>query len=213
MTPPALIGPGCRDCGNRPADTWLSEVGPLCDRCADDRLVAATGLPPLPDPPDPVVLTGPHGRTHRMRYRIFRAPTGISLRLLEDTEPADRGGYEFAILGDHDADVGELAAALHTEAAAEIGRCYLEFDEPDHPYTAGEGGAGEFHPGGRLQIADTEVAGRFTYDPTSDGPHAVVIDGRFLTWAELGAMLESFEGWRFRLLIDDPTLDHRTTGA
>jgi hypothetical protein len=157
MTPP-LTGPGCRDCGNRPADTWLSEVGPLCDRCADDRLVAATGLPPLPDPPDPVVLTGPDGRTHRMRYRILRAPTGISLRLREDTDPADRGGYEFAILGDHDADVGELAAALHTEAAAEIGRCYLEIDEQPYPVGPGAGAASDLR--GRLQIADLEVAGR-----------------------------------------------------
>jgi hypothetical protein len=30
-----------------------------------------------------------------------------------------------------------------------------------------------------------------------------VIDGRTLSWEEFGRTLESFEGWRFRLLIDD----------
>lgn len=191
-------GEGCRDCGGGPADTWLSGAGPLCDRCADRRLVAATGFPPLPPPPaSPVLLTGPDGRAHRMRYRIFRAPTGISLRLVED---GDGSGYEFAVLGDDDADINVLAAALHTEAATEIGRCYLERDEH------------QTHGGDRWQVADLEVAGRFAHDPRDGGagPHAVIVDGRFLTWEQLGHALSSFEGWRFRLLIDDPCLDHRT---
>ena len=42
------------------------------------------------------------------------------------------------------------------------------------------------------------------------GAPAVVVDGRFLAWDELGAALSAFEGWRFRLLTDDPCLDHRT---
>lgn len=201
---------GCRVCGGGPADTWLSGDGPLCDRCADRRLVAATGYPPLPvSPASAVLLTGPDGRTHRLRYRIFRAPTGISLRLVEDLEDGapEGGGYEFEALGDHDADVDELAAALHTEAAAEIGRCYLERDHRDQ--TAGEGGA---HTVSRWQVADLEVAGRFAHDPQADGegPHGVIVDGRFLTWHELGQALSAFEGWRFRLLIDDPCLDLRT---
>jgi hypothetical protein len=37
----------------------------------------------------------------------------------------------------------------------------------------------------------------------------VVIDGRTLTWEELGHALESFEGWNFRLLIEESSDDAR----
>ncbi len=195
--------PGCCDCGQHPAETWLSGVGPLCDRCADRRLAAATGFPQLPEPPAPVVITGPDGRAHRLRYRISRAPTGISLRLLEHEDPAALGGYVFAILGEHDTEVADLAATLHAEAVAEIGRCYLEPDE----YAAWVPGS----PG--WQVANEEVAGRFEYDPDTgtNGPHGVVIDGRYLSWQEFGAALSSYEGWRFRLLIEDPSSDYHPT--
>lgn len=37
----------------------------------------------------------------------------------------------------------------------------------------------------------------------------VVVDGRQLGWEEFGHALASFEGWRFRLVIDDPAEDLR----
>lgn len=35
-----------------------------------------------------------------------------------------------------------------------------------------------------------------------DATYAVVVDGRTLSWEEFGRTLESFEGWRFRLVVD-----------
>lgn len=195
MTEQHRAGAGCCECGDRPADTHLSGHGSLCDRCADAALAAVTGWPQLPQVPGPVVLTGPDGRTHRLRYRYFRAPTGISLCLVEDLGPAGQdGGYEFGVLGDHDADMTDLAAAVHAEAAAEIGSCYLEPDTLT---------------GAPWSVADLETAGRFEFDPDGQA-HGVVVDGRYLTWDEFGAALSSFEGWRFRLTIDDPLTDHRS---
>ena len=52
------------------------------------------------------------------------------------------------------------------------------------------------------------MAGRLAYDPDG-GPCRVVVDGRRLGWEELGHALASFEGWRFRLVIDDPAEDLR----
>jgi hypothetical protein len=103
----------------------------------------------------------------------------------------------------HDAQVSDLVAALYAEAVAEIGRCYLEPDE-----------YADWIPGSPgWQVANEEVAGRFEYDPDTgtNGPHGVVIDGRYLTWQEFGAALSSYEGWRFRLLIEDPSSDYHPT--
>ncbi|MDN5920001.1 MAG: hypothetical protein L0I76_33700, partial [Pseudonocardia sp.] len=181
-------------CGAGPATTYIGERGPLCDDCADQHTAAMTGWARLAPAPDPVEIPGPDGRAHRLQFRQLRSPAGISLTLAEITDQP--GGHQFSVLGDHDADPGELAAAVHAEAAAEIGRAYLEPNDT---------GRGEW------DVVADEIAGRFDIDPATgvDGPHAVVVDGHLLGWDELGAALARFEGWRFRLFLDDPSLDHR----
>ena len=118
-------GTRCRKCGRGPADQWLNDEGPLCDPCLDERIAAATGMPRLPAAPGPVEVVGGDGRRHVLRYRLWRAPTGIAVRLAEERGAAD-GGFEFVVLGDHDADVDELAARVRAEAETETARCCLE---------------------------------------------------------------------------------------
>jgi hypothetical protein len=60
------------------------------------------------------------------------------------------------------------------------------------------------------QLAGQQVAGRLEYNP-DDGPYRVVVDGRSLSWEQLGEALEPFEGWRFRLTIEDPAIDMGAT--
>lgn len=182
----------CQECRRLPAESWLDDDGPLCDRCYDHRIAAATGLPRLPDAPAPTEIQGPDGRRHVLRYRVWRAPTGISVELREDNTSSDVG-FEYAVLGDHDAEVATLVAAVRAEAQRGIGRSYLQ---------PGLGGVG-------WCLAGREVAGRMDFDPDG-GPHRVVIDGRPLSWEELGEALGSFEGWRFRLIVEDPSVDLRT---
>jgi hypothetical protein len=172
-----------------PADTWLSGSGPLCDRFFDDRVSAATGFLAIPDPPAPTEISGPDGRRHVLRYRICRAPTGIAVELHEDI--AD-GGFEFAVLGDHDADVATLVAAVRVEAQREISRSYLE------PSATGVG----------WRAAGSEVVVRIEVG-AEDQPR-VVVDGRPLSWDELGEALESSEGLRFRLIVEDRITDLRS---
>jgi hypothetical protein len=113
------------------------------------------------------------------------------VRLCEELVPPDEG-YEFGGLGDHDADVMLLAAAVRARAEEEIGRCYLE------PAFSGVG----------WRVADEEVAGRLDWDPDG-GLHRVVIDGRSLSWEEFGWALSSFEGFEFRLVLEDRLMDLR----
>ena len=67
----------------------------------------------LPDPPDPVVIRGPDGHRHTLRFRLWRAPTGVSVELHE-TRSDQREGYEFAVLGAHDGDVEEILYVRRT---------------------------------------------------------------------------------------------------
>ena len=59
-----------------------------------------------------------------------------------------------------------------------------------------------------------EVAGRFVWsdDQPNGRPYSVVVEGRLLTWEEFGEALEPYEGWRFRLVIEDRIDDARVDG-
>jgi hypothetical protein len=180
----------CHDCGATEPRTSLDGVW-LCDRCADRQVAVTTGHPGLPDPPDPLEMLGGDGRRHVLTFRIGRAPTGIEVELEESGVPIGEG-YHFAVLGAHDASLEELVTSVREQAGAEISRQYLE-PNPHRP--------------GRI-IRDDEVAGRFIWSEANEtgGPYNVVVDGCTLTWEELGEALEPFEGWRFRLVIEDRTL-------
>ena len=129
-----------------------------------------------------------------MQPRPWRAPTGIVVELEEMGAPVGEG-FQFSILGPHDAEVGHLLAQLRTHAEVEVARRYLE----PNP-----------HRGGWL-LAGDEVAGRLAWSEGREvgEPYDVVIDGRTLSWEDLGRALEPFEGWRFRLVIEDRSLDVR----
>ncbi len=167
----------------------------VCDRCCDERIAEYTGLPRLPDPPGPVLLSGPDGRDHRFRFKIWRAPTGIEVQLDELGVPVGEG-YRFAVLGDHDADVEVLMARVRSLAESEVGRLYLEPARHRHGWDLGV----------------DEVVGRLVWDNEAGGgtPYSVIIDGRTLSWQEFGTALEAYEGWRFRIVIEDSIVDARS---
>lgn len=120
-----------------------------------------------------------------MRIRVYRAPTGVAAEAVEfDSDPG--GGYQVRVIGGHDVDVSMLVEQLLLQVRDEIGTSHLQ----PHPS----------RPGWLLR--DREAAGRLVW--AGDGlPYAVVIDGRRLSWEEFGRAVESFEGWRFRLVFDD----------
>jgi len=164
---------------------FLGEEGPLCDSCFDERISAATGWPRLPAPPPPKTVTGPDGRTRRLRFRLWRTPGGISAEAIEQGPGGDsEDGYTLKVFGDHDADPAVLLAALDEQVRAETSRCYLEHDDPLG-----------------WQVTGTDVAGR-VLGGQDDAPD-VIIDGRRLSWAQFGRMVASFEGWWFRLSFGD----------
>jgi hypothetical protein len=49
------------------------------------------------------------------------------------------------------------------------------------------------------------------WNDEADGgrPYNVVVDGRTMSWEELGMALEPYDGWGFRLVIEDRVRDLR----
>jgi hypothetical protein len=183
----------CEECGADQVRVHLDGVG-LCDGCADRRVAELTGWPALGDPPGPVTVAGGDGPPVRFEVRWWRAPTGIVVELQQaGLDPGT--GYRFELLGAHDAPGGELVGQLIEMARAELGRRYLTADR---------------YRGGWLLKGD-EVAGRLVGNDAkgSGAPYGVVVDGRTLSWEDLGRALQPFEGWRFRLVIEDRLADVR----
>jgi hypothetical protein len=167
----------------------------MCDRCADRRVARITGNPELPEPPPPANLPGPDGREHRLQVRVWCAPTGIEVEPQETGVADPDDGNHFAVLGSHDADVDALVEAVTRRATDGIAKQQLE----PHPHRAG------------WLVRDDDVAGRLVWGGEREhgGPCDVVVDGHRLTWDELGHALEPYEGWRFRLVLEDPCDDLR----
>jgi len=186
----------CEDCRSTDADHYLGQVL-LCDRCFDKRVAKLTGYPELPEPPPPLTLIDSEGRTHRARFRIWRAPTGIEVELEETGVPLGEG-YRWAVLGSHDAEVDDLVAALRSRAAADVSRRLLE----PNPHRAGY----------LVARDDDAVEGRLVWNETGNEvgtPYDVIVDGKKLSWEELGSALEAYAGWRFRIELADPIDDLR----
>jgi hypothetical protein len=145
----------------------------------------------LPAAPDPVVVAGPDGAEHRMRLRLWRTPGGISAEaseLFPDGHGGDADdGFQLKVFGEHDADPLALLAELDERVRAEVGRQYLDRDR------------------GCWQVTGLEVAGRVSGSGSGhgSGPPDVVIDGRRLSWDELGQAVAAFEGWWFRVSFGD----------
>jgi len=184
----------CQGCGSAGARTYLDNVL-LCDRCADERISESTGYPKLPDPPPPITLRDGEGRQRTLAFRVWRAPTGVEV-LVEETDVPLGEGYERAVLGSHDAEIDVLVARLGEVAAEEISRRQLE----PNP-----------HRNGWLLIDDM-VEGRLVWSDEGNEvgtPYKAVVDGRLLSWEELGRALEPYEGWRFRIELFDRIEDLR----
>ena len=138
---------------------------------------------------DPVELADCTDEVHVFHFRTRLFGPGVALDAFElrDGHPA---GYQFQVIGDPEDDLLALLGRLIDKIRRALSIIHI--------------GDGKFG----LQIADHRVVrGMVGWDAAEDGRVPLLtIDGREITWEELGHMLMTYEGWQFKLEILDKSL-------
>ncbi|WP_419964703.1 DUF7713 domain-containing protein [Pelomonas cellulosilytica] len=126
------------------------------------------------------------GLEHEFRFRTHLFGPGVALDAFElrDGCPA---GYRFQVVGEPDEDPLALLGKLIAKMRRALALTHVE--DTEHG----------------LQVNDRLIL-RGTIDSDPDerlGVPMVVIDGREVSWDELGRMVSTFEGWQFKLQFLD----------
>lgn len=156
----------------------------LCGRCYNEMMSVSMELDF--EHPDfaPISVTDCAGDDHDFEFRTHLHGEVVKIDALE-VHNGEVKGYEFSVLGDAEEDPMDLFRVLYQRMRDELGKKYLT--NADHP-----------------QIAEGSVKGRVEWDEETDGDlPRLVIDGREISWHEMGRMLMSYEGWRFELEVHD----------
>jgi hypothetical protein len=159
----------------------------LCGRCFNGAAASRLGLQGFEHVVfEPVRMVDGRGTEHEFwfRTRLFGPGVAIDAFELRDGNPA---GYEFQVIGEPDDDPLELLGKLIGKMRRALALTHLE--DTDHG----------------PQVNDRLIL-RGTVDSDPDEDHRVpmvIIDGREISWDELGRMVAAFEGWQFKLEFRD----------
>lgn len=159
----------------------------LCGRCFNEAAASKLGLQGFEHVAfEPVRMLDAREIEHEFRFstRLFGPGVSIDAFELQNGSP---GGYRFQVIGDPEDDPLELLGKLIGKMRRALAHIHL--DETKHG----------------LQVNDGMVLrGTVGSDPDEDhGVPMVVIDGRDVSWEELGRMVSTFEGWQFKLEFRD----------
>jgi hypothetical protein len=187
-------GDACLDCGSAEELRRLPSSLVYCAKCFWARWRAGR-LPSPPTAPEPVTLDSPDGRGQRFRFDVSWLASGwLAVEMGEGDFGSGHNastGYHFSALGPLDGSgFDEQVAFVRLAAERALGHLYLEPTEPD----------------GRLLLRGDAVEGRLIWaggQPGMREPYAVVVDGRPMSWDDFGRALEPFEGFRFRLTVEE----------
>ena len=160
----------------------------LCTRCFNIDVAERIGLNDFENVRlEPVGLTDSAGKSHQFHFRTRLTGQHISLEAFELDEGAP-AGYQFQILADPEEDVFKVLARMVERIRRTLSRTHL---------------VDERHG---TQIAEQTVRGHIDCDLSEgDSRPLLVIDGREVSWDEMGRMLMAFEGWNFNMELFDPS--------
>ncbi|WP_199545433.1 DUF7686 domain-containing protein [Paraburkholderia kururiensis] len=156
----------------------------LCSSCFNARIaefIGATGFKSLKF--TPIRMVDCNGGSHEFHFQIRLLGKEVALNAFElcGDRPA---GYRFQLIGEYCDDVFELSGRLIERIRRALHLRHVDF----------------------LQgyIINRTLRGRIERDESQQGRlPIVVIDGREVSWNNLGQMLVNMEGYQFRLDIVD----------
>ena len=156
----------------------------LCSRCYNESMAEHLGLDYEHVSFDPLTIQDLDGesRTFQFRPRIF----GDQLSLDAFEAGLDKG-YEFSVIADAQQDLFVTFQMLFERIRRELGRRHIEPEGSGYRITQ-----------------DNVVRGQITDDPDCfERIPLLIIDGKPITWENLGRMVVPNEGFRFKLEIFD----------
>lgn len=183
----------CKQCGNQtpPWDTIHCGSGDgrielLCTLCFNARIAGSTGFTDFEDVRlHPIRIVDCKGESHQFHFQLRLLGDRIALDAFE-LRGEIRAGYRFQLIGAADDDVFVMLGRLIEKMRRALSVRHIDFHEH--------------------RIIGGTVRGHIEWDESQAGRlPLVVVDGRELSWGELGQMLMSMEGWQFRLDIADPS--------
>jgi hypothetical protein len=156
----------------------------LCSRCYNESMAEYLGLDYGHVSFDPLTLQDLEGVPHTFQFRPHIFGDQLSLEALE-VGPEE--GYEFSVIADAEQDLFVTFQTLFERIRRELGRRHIE----------PEGS-------GYRIIEDNVVRGQISEDPDSfERMPLLIIDGKSITWEELGRMVAPYAGFRLKLEIFD----------
>ena len=159
----------------------------LCSHCFNEE-VGRTGQIELEQVRfQPIDMLDAAGVKRRFHFLLLHLGDRLSLEAFE-LQDGERGGYQFQMLDEAQADLFDLMARLVERMRRALSLRHLVDD------------------GQRCSIVDKTVRGRIDCDlGSADRVPILVIDGREVNWEQFGQMLMTFEGWQFKFEIKDPS--------
>jgi len=157
----------------------------LCTKCFNEAVAKHSGVDFHHLSFHPIILADQDNKNHTFHFqpRLFGDHVTIEALEIHNDEPK---GYEFSICGDAEDDLFALFAKLVERMRRELQRRHIEpGDLTRHQITNGD-----------------TLRGRITWDDDTNGEvPCLVIDGKELSWHEVGRMLMTYEGFHFKLEI------------
>ena len=164
----------------------------LCSRCFNADMARRNGLEDFENfRTEPITISDGTGQTHEFHCRTRLLGDVVALDAFE-LENGDPAGYQFQVIGDCNEDRFRLLARMIQKMRRALSVQHVA----------------DKHDGHGLQIVDQTVRGTIAWDDAEDGRiPMLVVDGKPVTWDELGRMLMTFEGSQFKLEIRDASED------
>ncbi len=157
----------------------------LCIKCFNEAIGNERGVDFHHPSFDPVTLKDRNNKRHTFHFqtRLFGDHVTIEALEIQKDEPK---GYQYSTCGDAEDDLSALFEDLVARIRRELQRKHIENSDLT-----------------RFQIAKGDtLRGRITWDDETDGEvPCLVIDGKELSWHEVGRMLMTYEGFHFKLEI------------
>lgn len=184
----------CEECGHQAPSFEIVNCGSpqkgyrkLCRRCFNATIAQNAGLASFEHVEfDSIRLKDSGGQLHTFHFRTFLFGTGVALDAFE-LRKGQPAGYQFQVIAEPEEDLFAMLARLIAKIQRALALRHIE----DAEYG--------------LRITDAGVVrGLIECDAAQGGSlPLLVIDGREISWEELGRCVMSFEGFQFKMEIRD----------